>query len=318
VQLMTIHGVKGLEARCVWLADADAQNIHGSEPGVLIDWPVEQNAPRQVAFVADMATPCASLVDLHAREQAAAQREELNALYVAMTRAREMLLFSRTAPRRGSDISWWSRVLPHSAPFDAAAPTPRVMLADQPIVIRQLPALASAGSVRPAATSGAQTSFAARLGRAVHRVLQWAGAAADVPDYASLAGAAAAEFDLPPSAASAAAGYARTIRDSPLLQRFFDARQFTWSADEFDIVHDGTLLRLDRLVRFGVARDAQWWVLDYKLALGAADNLLLRQQLERYRAAVRLLAGGAAVHAAIVTGDGVLHELSAQPVTKPD
>ena len=318
VQLMTIHGVKGLEARCVWLADADAQNIHGSEPGVLIDWPVEQNAPRQVAFVADMATPCASLVDLHAREQAAAQREELNALYVAMTRAREMLLFSRTAPRRGSDISWWSRVLPHSAPFDAAAPTPRLMLADQPIVIRQLPALASAGSVRPAATSGAQTSFAARLGRAVHRVLQWAGAAADVPDYASLAGAAAAEFDLPPSAASAAAGYARTIRDSPLLQRFFDARQFTWSADEFDIVHDGTLLRLDRLVRFGVARDAHWWVLDYKLALGAADDLLLRQQLERYRAAVRLLAGGAAVHAAIVTGDGVLHELSAQPVTKPD
>ena len=192
------------------------------------------------------------------------------------------------------------------------------MLSDQPIVIRQLPALAPADAAAPAATPGAPPSFAARLGRAVHRVLQWAGAAAEAPDYPSLAGAAAAEFDLPPSAAEAAAGYARTIRDSPLLQRFFDARQFTWSADEFDIVHDGTLLRLDRLVRFGVARDAQWWVLDYKLALGAADDVLLRQQLERYRTAVQLLADGAPVHAAIVTGDGALHELPARQVAQSE
>ena len=42
---------------------------------------------------------------------------------------------------------------------------------------------------------------------------------------------------------------------------------------------------------------------------------MLRQQLERYRAAVQLLADGAPVHAAIVTGDGGLHELHAESLT---
>jgi ATP-dependent helicase/nuclease subunit A len=315
VQLMTIHGVKGLEARCVWLADADASDLQGSQPGVLIDWPIERAAPRRVAFVADMAVPCASLLDLHAREQAAAQREELNALYVAMSRARELLLFSRTAPRRaGGDVSWWSRVLPHCTALDAAAPLPAPTRTDEPIVIHELPLPAEGTASTPMPRP--QPSYAARLGRAVHRVLQWAGAATGEADLAELAAAAAAEFDLPLSAASAAAACARTIRASAALQRFFDPRQFTWSADEFDIVHDGTLLRLDRLVRFGAARAAHWWVLDYKLALDAADDPLLHEQLERYRVAVRLLADGAPVHAAIVTGDGALHELPVRQGTE--
>ena len=311
VQLMTVHAVKGLEARCVWVVDADPHETHGSEPGVLVDWPVEHSAPRRVAFVADMAAPCASLVDLHAREQAAAQREELNALYVAMTRARDMLLFSRTPPRRNGGVSWWSRVMPHTEALDVAVlPALEERATREPIVVPDLPVVPpTRGAV---ISPGAAPTFAARLGRAVHRVLQWASAAAGPPDYTALAAAAVAEFDLPSSAASAAATYARTIRDSARLQRFFDARQVAWSADEFDIVHDGALLRLDRLVRFGPEHDARWWVLDYKLALDAPDDAVLRQQLQRYRAAVRLLANGAPVHAAFVTGDGALHELEAE------
>ena len=76
----------------------------------------------------------------------AAQREELNALYVAMTRAREMLLFSRTPPRRSAGIGWWSRVLPHSQGFEMMTSAPRAAAgADGPIVVLQLPAVGSAG-----------------------------------------------------------------------------------------------------------------------------------------------------------------------------
>jgi len=221
-----------------------------------------------------------------------------------------MLLFSRTPPRRNAGISWWSRVLPQSEGFEAAAsPAPNGPAAREHIVVPDLPPPLPIGTT--ASTPSAPPSYAARLGRAVHRVLQWASASAEAPDYSALAAAAVAEFDLPHSAAPNAAAYAQTIRDSPALRRFFDAEQVAWSADEFDIVHDGTLLRLDRLVRFGSEHDACWWVLDYKLALAAADDAVLRQQLQRYRAAVRLLADGAPVRAAFITGDGALHELPA-------
>jgi ATP-dependent helicase/nuclease subunit A len=308
VQLLTVHGVKGLEARCVWVVDTDPYEPHDAKPGVLVDWPVDRDVPRRVAFVADLGSPCPSLADLRVQEQAAAQREELNALYVAMTRAREMLLFSRTPPQRNSAGSWWSRMVPHSSALHGGQSSrPESVPAPDRIVIGELPPALPADR---SATVPAQTpSYAARLGRAVHRVLQWSTATQGAVDLDALAAAAAAEFDLPAVAASDVAAYARTIRHSAVLQRFFDARQFAWSADEYDIVHQGALLRLDRLVRFGPAHDARWWVLDYKLALDAAADDTLRQQLQRYREAVRLLADGAPVHAGFITGDGALHEL---------
>ena len=313
VQLLTVHGVKGLEARCVWVIDADPRDLREAKPGVLIDWPVELAAPRRLAFVADLAEPCVSLADLRSQEQAAAQREELNALYVAMTRARELLLFSRTPQRRGeARASWWTRVQPHAQPWsphDDLAGLP-VGAAPGTVTITELPKPAT---VRPVTTSAARTapSRAASLGRAVHRVLQWSTATTEAIDWPTLAAAAADEFELPPQAAEVVASYAAAIRRSAALQRFFDPAQFSWSADEFDVVSGDDLLRVDRLVRAGPQQQPVWWVLDYKLAADAADDEALRRQLARYRSAVQRLAGDAPVHAAFITGDGALHELAA-------
>jgi len=312
VQLLTVHGVKGLEAQCVWVVDADPRDPREAKPGVLIDWPVDLDAPRRVAFVADLATPCASLADLRARDQAAAQREELNALYVAMTRARDLLLFSRTPPRRDDQrVSWWNRTVPHGIAWslrDAAAPSPAIAAAGT-VRVTELPKPTTDDNAASAVVERVEPSLATKLGRAVHRVLQWSTATRHAADLRALAAGAAAEFDLPPATVEVVASYARTIRDSPALQRFFDPTQFAWSADEFDVVSDGDSLRIDRLVRIGSDQRPSWWVLDYKLAFDAAADEDLRRQLTRYRSAVQLLAGGAPVHAAFITGDGALHEL---------
>jgi ATP-dependent helicase/nuclease subunit A len=313
VQLLTIHGVKGLEARCVFVVDTEPNPQREAQPGVLVDWPVDHDAPQRVAFVADVASPCASLVELRAQEQAAAQREEMNALYVAMTRARDWLLFSRTAPRHdGGRTSWWTRINAHSAEFPgAAAGAPDTLSnAATTVAIVQLPRLVADGLPQAMGASSVAATSAAQLGRAVHRLLQWASAAREAIDFDAWARAAAAEFGLPPMAASTAARYARTIHDSPPLQRFFDRDRVAWSADEFDVVHAGQMLRIDRLVRLGDATHGTWWVLDYKLAADAATDPALREQLGHYRAAVQALVGAAPVHAAFVTGDGVLHELA--------
>ncbi|HSW27548.1 MAG TPA: UvrD-helicase domain-containing protein [Burkholderiaceae bacterium] len=314
VQLLTVHGVKGLEAPCVWVVDADPRDPSEAKPGVLIDWPVDLDAPRRVAFVADLATPCASLAELRAQDQAAAQREELNALYVAMTRARDLLLFSRTPPRRDdARVSWWTRTLPHGFAWSLsdAPTTSHAIAAAGTVAVTELPKPPVAAGAAPAPSARAEASRAAKLGRAVHRVLQWLATGRQATDLGGLAAAALAEFDLPPSAAEAVISYAQTIRDSVALQRFFDPALFAWSADEFDVVSEGESLRIDRLVRIGPDQRSSWWVLDYKLAFDAAADENLRRQLTRYRDAVQALVGDAPVHAAFVTGDGALHELPA-------
>ncbi|HVO06439.1 MAG TPA: UvrD-helicase domain-containing protein [Burkholderiaceae bacterium] len=311
VQLLTVHGVKGLEARCVWVVDADPQEPREAKPGVLIDWPVERDAPRRVAFVADLAAPCASLAGLRAQEQAAARREELNALYVAMTRAEDLLVFSRTPRSDDASGSWWARTVGSGTPWSLGhhGAVPASPATTATVSVTELPRPSRPRLAAIAAAADAVPSAAAQLGRAVHRALQWLTAASFPVDVPALAAAAAAEFDLPAPAADTVAAYVRTIRGAPALRRFFDPAQFSWSADEFDLVGDGESLRIDRLVRFGSDGQASWWVLDYKLASDAAADPAFRRQLARYRSAVQAMVGHAPVHAAIISGDGGLYEL---------
>ena len=311
VQLLTVHGVKGLEAPCVWVVDADARDPREARPGVLIDWPVERDAPQRVAFVAELSKPCESLLGLRAQEQAVAQREEMNALYVAMTRAEDLLVFSRTPRRDDQRGGWWSRVVPHARtwPLDSEPAVGTAMSPPEAVIV-ELPKPPTTATGAAARTSPPQ-ALAAQLGRAVHRVLQWSTATPQAPALSALAAAAAAEFDLPLSAVATVSSYAHTIRHSRALQDFFDPARFSWSADEFDVVCDGEALRIDRLVRFDGPPQPGWWVLDYKLGANAAADAELRRQLARYRDAVQALAGSVPVRAAFITGDGALHELPA-------
>ena len=72
-------------------------------------------------------------------------------------------------------------------------------------------------------------------------------------------------------------------------------------------------LVIDQLVQLD---DGCWWVLDYKLTSDPAADASLREQLARYRAAVRqLVSSDEPVRAAFVTAAGALQELaeSARP-----
>lgn len=126
VQLLTIHGAKGLEARVVFMVDTDPLPPRRASYALLVDWPDNAPHPMRVAFVQAESAPPPSLAELLDAERLAAQREELNALYVAITRAREQLVFSRCVPSRASSSgaqSWWQRlVASHAIDPEAAHP----------------------------------------------------------------------------------------------------------------------------------------------------------------------------------------------------
>jgi ATP-dependent helicase/nuclease subunit A len=306
VQLLTIHGAKGLEARAVFLMDAEPEMQVAETATLLIDWPVSAARPQRVAFMASETRCPPSLRALRDEELAARQREEVNALYVAMTRARERLVFSRTPPHRGGPIrSWWHRVENVASAWTPAAIAPR-RSATRATSVVELPRLALAVPSTPSA--GAQDAAAACLGQAVHRVLEWA-AAAERPELDRLAAAAVVEFGAGDAAQVRA--IAARILDSPECAPFFDARRLAWAGNEVPIAGvdgpTGQVLRIDRLVRTA-GKTPTWWVLDYKLVGAPQDHPGYRDQLAAYRRAVQALQPGEAVRAAFITGQGELIE----------
>jgi ATP-dependent helicase/nuclease subunit A len=163
---------------------------------------------------------------------------------------------------------------------------------------------------------------AARLGQAVHRVLEWSGRPGLPPgalDLVSAGRAAAAEFGLLPAAVLRVPQIAGLILASPACARFFGGAALRWAGTEVPVASQGESLRIDRLVALaepgagGQGSDAArltWWVLDYKLHGTPAELPAYREQLQRYVAAVQALQPGDTVRGAFITGRGEVVEVS--------
>ncbi len=309
VQLLTVHGAKGLEARAVLVMDSDPAPRPADRAQVLVDWPAEDAAPRSVAFVYNVAGMPPSLAAHWARETEAQAREELNGLYVAMTRAREQLIISRTEPNRpAASRSWWARALQQAQPWQPATSPP---LGDgSTALVPVLPSLqASSAPVMPMRGAAADHALHARLGQAVHRVLEWAGrpGAPLPPDqWAAASASAALGLGLDDPASGRVLALVTAIMQSPDCSRFFDHPQLHWAGNEVPVASEGQSLRLDRLVALREGQGLHWWVLDYKLQHSPQAVDAYRQQLAAYVQAVQALVPGEAVSGGFITGAGQL------------
>ncbi|RQP22069.1 UvrD-helicase domain-containing protein [Piscinibacter terrae] len=313
VQLLTVHGAKGLEAEVVFIMDADPTPKNAETATLLVDWPVEAESPQACAFVYSEGQCPPSLLPVLAREREAREREELNSLYVAMTRARQRLVFSATQPHRPPEQpSWWQLLQPVAQPMPATQAHEPHAAQQRPIVLPVLPNWTDAPE-RPAvpARATAEDSMVSLLGKAVHRTLEWAGAqgplADDADHFDHLADAAAREFQSDGRQVRRLAG---RIWRSPDCARFFRGPQLHWSGNEVPVGEGETELRIDRLVALEAAGRRQWWVLDYKLNQSPAELPQYRDQLLRYRRIVQSLQPADEVRCAFITGAGELVELT--------
>ncbi|MHB1200996.1 MAG: 3'-5' exonuclease, partial [Polaromonas sp.] len=310
VRLLTIHGAKGLEAETVLLLDTDTAERSADSMSVLIDWPGEANEPRKFVFLVSETLPPACAGEALASEQAARKREELNALYVAMTRARGTLVISSIEPHRATTDSWWQRLLELVPPLALSPDRPPMATSATPpgtdfFQLPELPALPETRVLKPLTeVREDEDAISARIGKAMHRLLEWGGSSS--PQYVT---AVAREFRLSPAQAAQAAALAQRIQASEGAWAW-SPDAVAWQGNEVDLVYQGRPLRLDRLVqRKDAGFEGQWWVLDYKSATAPQQQPALVAQLQAYRAAVQLIYPDATVKAAFLTGQGAMVEV---------
>ena len=319
VQLLTVHGAKGLEAKVVILMDAEAGPARAESMALAISWPVHEPVPRTVAFIVSEAKPPPSLQALLDDEKDQRQREELNALYVAMTRARNRLLLSRTPARRASSsASWWTRVQPQAAAL-AVPELAEVAAGDEALArlkllprVAPLPAEDEAMAETDAAVAVGQSpdevDESAALGEALHRVLEWrSGPQGRAHSLERLMDAAAQMYGLDKRRDERLRRSVAAILGSRDCAPFFDGDVLDWQGNEVPLSWRHHDMRLDRLVcRRDAAGVPTWWVLDYKLHPAPQNNPEYIAQLWRYREAVMALQPGEPVRCAFITGQGKL------------
>lgn len=303
VRIYTVHESKGLEAPIVWLLDANAEKKNRDGNDVILDWPTHDERPLHFSLYTDQASrgkERAPLFELDAAQQA---REEMNLLYVAMTRAQQALIISgNQGSKETKQLTWYGRIASvqgeQANPLNTVAATAHdtERSAEQNVAI---PVILPTGKRTTRNTAQQQR------GIWLHSMLQFlteitTRSMTDGPREMLQQRLSMSEEEM-----DALYQQAQHILAAPHLVRFFDAQQYRNAYNEMPYINaKGELKRIDRLVEF----DDEVWVLDYKLG-DSEDASRHQMQMREYQVAMQSVHVGKTVRCALVFADGILSEV---------
>lgn len=322
IRILTVHGAKGLEAPIVWLLDTGSSARVNDGYTALVDWKPGDERPSAFTLRTRKGELNRRQRDQMADEARNDEREDLNLLYVAMTRARQVLIASG-CESRSTGASWYGRLrsavaaergmedadpdvpIAYGMEFDLSAPHPPIPAHDDATpgpIARAVPAIVPAGRRRALSTTPGQ-----QYGSAFHRVME------DLAvDPGADAQAIASRFGLSAAESAQCGDQARALLASASLGRFFDKRSFVRAFNELPLINEnGELRRIDRVVEFPDAV----WVLDYKTGRydqveGTELESEYRDQVAAYCRSLTLAYPGKPVRGALVFAGGKLVDVT--------
>ncbi|WP_240162568.1 exodeoxyribonuclease V subunit beta [Glaciimonas sp. PAMC28666] len=339
VRILTVHSAKGLEAPIVVLLDANHSDPARDDIGILCDWPQDEDAPVHFSAFGRAADRGAARDLLFAAEEGFKTQEDWNLLYVATTRAKQLLIISGVAGARNSapggvtQGSWYARLewVPETsldslqsisntnddpvAVADADSDARFILPIFDPTALplkQALTALPTASSLtslfieemtveEAASVSNEAIEEGIALHALLERLTQHGHWPINVPDAATIA------LWLPcsPALASIVAQQARTILAQPSLTHFFNPGLHIAARNEMEVMTD-VLLRFDRVVMF----EEEVWILDYKRQLLDSERAGYQAQLVAYRVAAAQVFVGKTLRTAVITTDGQMWEVA--------
>jgi ATP-dependent helicase/nuclease subunit A len=312
VRIMTIHAAKGLEAPVVFLADSATTSSSDKPFRTLIDWPAHEARPQRFLLVGRQGQQPPLVRESLEREKLEEQRESANLLYVAITRARQLLYISGVKPRRTTELGWYGAVRRALDPLQESEPgMPAILHSNQmpetaitaqetsknalqevdPALSRPLTLQPLIHEIAPSyqtsapAVPGQPTDEDGRLrGLVIHRLLQrltdlspavWSGIFPSV----------AAEYGLSPNSASFREWRkeCEALLQEPSLAMVFHPPAEVESFNEVPIIYtlNGLTVHgiIDRLLLF----PDSVWVIDYKSHQSATAGTLDSLSAPYYR-----------------------------------
>ncbi len=307
VRIMTIHGAKGLEAAVVVLMGSNHSDSTRDHLGVLCEWPQDALAPTHFSVFGKSAARGWARESLFAQEESFRQQENWNLLYVAATRAKAMLIVSGVhSGKNDAGVvagSWYEKLL-HADEVMPEFITKQSRATDEAFALDlfdppELPP--------PERKAGTEDTEFTREGSLLHLLMERLTETAAWPVQIPAIRVVAQWLGCSMAQASVVCEQAKQILTSNTLEKFFDPDRFVFARNEMELIHDGELIRLDRVVMFGDAL----WILDYKRSYFEFQHADYQSQLERYRQACRALFPGVRICCALITVDGKLWDLDA-------
>ncbi|MCA1325119.1 UvrD-helicase domain-containing protein [Herbaspirillum sp. alder98] len=326
VRILTVHSAKGLEAPVVALLDANHSDGIEDHVGILCDWPQERDAPVHFSAFGRRAERGRARHNLFEAEERFRLQEDWNLLYVAVTRAKQLLLVSGVAGTRGAatdgvqEGSWYQRLFSTSAPvreIDALqiageageSPAERFELAlfdpaPQPPSLFGMADMEDDDALMVAEDGTLVANAAIDEGVALHALLERVTHGGRWPPQLPKAALLAPWLGIDSGLAAVVHEQATRLLAQPELERFFNPALHRAARNEMEIVTPGGVLRCDRVVMF----DDEVWVLDYKRRLLDSERADYAAQLARYRAALVSVYSDKQIRSALITADGRLWE----------
>ncbi len=322
VRIYTVHESKGLEAPIVWLLDANAEKKNKEGNDVLLDWPAHEPQPLHFSLYADQASRGRKRTPLFEQDAAQQAREEMNLLYVAMTRAQQALIVSGNS--KGEDKeenkkapSWYDRIAAAVVQHETSNPLALSLSKGERSGDSRH---ASTGSARtegmsiqfpaiiPTGKRAARNTAQQQRGIWLHALLQHLTEYSPRPQAGEGQGERVAlqqRLAIPYTEIDSLWQQAQHLLTLPQLARFFDAQLHRGACNEMPYVNlRGEMKRIDRLVEF----DDEVWVLDYKLG-DSEDASRYRAQMQEYQSAMQTVYVGKTVRCALLFADGSLSEI---------